>query len=94
MLALVNWGGTFDSATAGTFQSDTGGTFHSDTPGTFERDMDGTFKVSQSTDSLRVKTLNDNPYMSMTWETGGLRKTNYFIYSSDNGDPVRDLIKM
>lgn len=48
MLALVNWGGTFDSATAGTFQSDTGGTFHSDTPGTFESDMDGTFKVSQS----------------------------------------------
>lgn len=27
MLALVNWGGTFDSATGGTFQSDTGGTF-------------------------------------------------------------------
>lgn len=48
MLALVNWGGTFDSATGGTFQSDTGGTFHSDTPGTFESDMDGTFKVSQS----------------------------------------------
>ena len=46
------------------------------------------------TDSLRVKTLNDNPYMSMTWETGGLRKTNYFIYSSDKGDPVRELIKM
>lgn len=46
------------------------------------------------TASLRVKTLNDNPYMSMTWETGGLRKTNYFIYSSDNGDPVRELIKM
>lgn len=46
------------------------------------------------TDSFRVKTLNDNPYMSMTWETGGLRKTNYFIYSSDNGDPVRELIKM
>ena len=46
------------------------------------------------TDSLRLKTLNDNPYMSMTWETGGLRKTNYFIYSSGNGDPVRDLIKM
>ena len=43
---------------------------------------------------LRVITLNDNPYMSMTWETGGLRKTNYFIYSSDNGDPVRELIKM
>ena len=40
MLALVNWGGTFDSATSGTF--------HSDTPGTFESDMDGTFKVSQS----------------------------------------------
>lgn len=46
------------------------------------------------TDSFRVKTLDDNPYMSMTWETGGLRKTNYFIYSSDNGDPVRELIKM
>ena len=48
MLALVNWGGTFDSATGGTFQSDTGCTFHSDTPSTFESDMDGTFKVSQS----------------------------------------------
>ena len=23
-----------------------------------------------------------------------LTKTNYFIYSSDNGDPVRELIKM
>lgn len=46
------------------------------------------------TDSFGVKTLDDNPYMSMTWETGGLRKTNYFIYSSDNGDPVRELIKM
>lgn len=46
------------------------------------------------TDSFRVKTLNDNPNMSMTWETGGLRKINYFIYSSDNGDPVRDPIKM
>ena len=46
------------------------------------------------TDSLGLKTLNDNPNKSMTWETGGLRKTNYFIYSSDNGDSVRDLIKM
>lgn len=46
------------------------------------------------TDSFGVKTLNDNPNMSMTWETGGLRKTNYFIYSSDNGDPVRDPIKL
>ena len=48
MLALVNWGGTFDSATGGTFQSDTDGTFHSDIPGTFESDMGGTFKVLQS----------------------------------------------
>ena len=49
MLALVNGGGTFDSATGGTFQSDTDGTFHSDIPGTFESDMGGTFKVLQST---------------------------------------------
>ena len=49
MLALVNWGGTFDSATGGTFQSDTDGTFHSDIPGTFESDMGGTFKPLQST---------------------------------------------
>ena len=48
MLALVNRGGTFDSATDGTFQSDTEGTFHSDIPGTFESDMGGTFKVLQS----------------------------------------------
>ena len=48
MLALVNGGGTFDSATGGTFQSDTDGTFHSDIPGTFESDMGGTFKVLQS----------------------------------------------
>ena len=48
MLALVNRGGTFDSATGGTFQSDTDGTFHSDIPGTFESDMGGTFKVLQS----------------------------------------------
>ena len=48
MLALVNGGGTFDSAIGGTFQSDTDGTFHSDIPGTFESDMDGTFKVLQS----------------------------------------------
>ena len=47
-LALVNRGGTFDSATGGTFQSDTDGTFHSDIPGTFETDMGGTFKVLQS----------------------------------------------
>ena len=50
MLALVNGGGTFDSAIGGTFQSDTDGTFHSDIPGTFESDMDGTFKVLQSID--------------------------------------------
>ena len=48
MLALVNGGGTFDSAIGGTFQSDTDGTFHTDIPGTFESDMDGTFKVLQS----------------------------------------------
>ena len=72
MLALVNWGGTFDSATAGTFQSDTGGTFHSDTPGTFESDMDGTFKVSQSTHPtmayrialLRYLYSREHPYNS------------------------------
>ena len=48
MLALVNRGGTFDSATSGTFQSDTDGTFNSDIPGTFESDMGGTFIVLQS----------------------------------------------
>jgi len=52
MLALVNRGGTFDSATGGTFQSDTDGTFHSDIPGTFESDMGGTFKVLQSFEEL------------------------------------------
>ena len=41
-LALVNRGGTFDSATDGTF--------HSDIPGTFESDVGGTFKVLQSHD--------------------------------------------
>ena len=51
-LALVNRGGTFDSATGGTFQSDTGGTFHSDIPGTFESDMGGTFKVLQSANQV------------------------------------------
>ena len=56
MLALVNRGGTFDSATGGTFQSDTDGTFNSDIPGTFESDMGGTFKVLQS-QSDRVKSF-------------------------------------
>ena len=58
MLALVNWGGTFDSATGGTFQSDTDGTFHSDIPGTFESDMGGTFKVLQSSISQAKKPLS------------------------------------
>ena len=59
MLALVNRGGTFDSATGGTFQSDTDGTFHSDIPGTFESDMGGTFKVLQS---AKLTALYDEGY--------------------------------
>ena len=57
MLALVNRGGTFDSATGGTFQSDTDGTFNSDIPGTFESDMGGTFKVLQSLNGLDLHFL-------------------------------------
>ena len=62
MLALVNWGGTFDSATGGTFQSDTDGTFHSDIPGTFESDMGGTFKVLQSKEELTKSETYTTPF--------------------------------
>lgn len=60
MLALVNGGGTLDSATGGTFQSDTDGTFHSDMPGTFESDMGGTFKLMQSPSSLEHDITHKN----------------------------------